>query len=51
MNVCLFVTEFLLNGWTDFNEIVCVCSSGVLNGFTIGSGELLKQGFLDLLVY
>jgi len=29
--VRVYVTE-LLNGWTDLNEICCVCLSGSLNG-------------------
>ena len=28
MKVWLYVTELLLNGWVDFDEIVFVCFSG-----------------------
>ena len=31
-SVRVFVTELLLNGWTDFDEIFCVCSRGSENG-------------------
>jgi len=32
INVCLYVAEFLLKGWTDFDKIVCLCMGGVLDG-------------------
>uniref|UniRef100_A0A2H1VXS0 SFRICE_024386 n=1 Tax=Spodoptera frugiperda TaxID=7108 RepID=A0A2H1VXS0_SPOFR len=28
----VYVTELLLNNWTDFDEIFCVCSTGSENG-------------------
>ena len=31
-SVSVYVTELLLNGWTDFDEIFCVCSRGSENG-------------------
>ena len=33
--VCVYVTELLLNGWTDFDEIFCVRSSGFENGLDL----------------
>lgn len=30
--VRVYVTELLLDGWTDFDEILCVCLSGSLDG-------------------
>ncbi|TLO55361.1 hypothetical protein FEG31_19215 [Acinetobacter baumannii] len=34
-SVRVFVTQLLLNGWTDFNEIFCVPSSGFENGLDL----------------
>lgn len=31
-SVHVYVTELLLNIWTDFGEISCACSSGSENG-------------------
>uniref|UniRef100_A0A2H1VBY2 SFRICE_029960 n=1 Tax=Spodoptera frugiperda TaxID=7108 RepID=A0A2H1VBY2_SPOFR len=31
-SVSVYVTELLLNDWTDFDEIFCVCSRGSENG-------------------
>uniref|UniRef100_A0A2H1WBI2 SFRICE_037927 n=1 Tax=Spodoptera frugiperda TaxID=7108 RepID=A0A2H1WBI2_SPOFR len=31
-SVRVYVTELLLNDWTDFDEILCVCSRGSENG-------------------
>jgi len=28
----VYLLELLLNGWSDFDEIVCVCLSGSLDG-------------------
>lgn len=32
MNVCLYVIELLLNGWTYFDEIFCMFLNELLNG-------------------
>jgi len=31
MNVCLYVLYAFLNGWTDFDEVFCVCLSSSLD--------------------
>ena len=36
--VRVYVTELLLNGWTDFYEIFCMCSGGFENGLDLQFG-------------
>ena len=36
--VRVYVTELLLNGWTNFDETFCVCSGGFENGFDLQFG-------------
>ena len=37
-SVRVYVTELLLNGWTDFDEIFCGCSGGFENGLDLQFG-------------
>ena len=36
--VRVYATELFLNGWTDFDEIFCVCSGGFKNGLDLHFG-------------
>ena len=37
-SVRVYVTELLQNGWTDCDEIFCVCSGGFENGLDLQFG-------------